>query len=663
LKTLLATLRNPMALNIALRLTLASLTAMSAATLLELQLPWWAAMAALMVGQPPRGLLLERGLAQLLGTLLGALAGALIVSVANGSALIALSGLALWIALCCGIANMMRHQRAYGAAVCGLTTVVIVSLTLGTAIDPIGFAAARALDTIVGIVAAIGVALLFGKRAVTQAITTRTKSVMATALTLIADAVGGVGTAMVARERDFLLALASLEASAEDAAAGSRSARRRLHEINTLFARLLDLIVVARAIRSQDTSALSFERSKLLDLEMAIRAVAETLAISSDALDLRAVWSVSHDLMVENPALSPVLMDMRDLLERVALGYDHLRTDTNTSRTRIVRPHPDFAGVKLAATRGALATLVAGLFWISFDWSPLRYLLLGSGIFTVLFSMIDDPAPAVRQIFLGGVAAACAAALWRLAIIPEVPNALLSLMLATPLVFCAALVQVERRTLFIGLAFNMLFAVLARLVDLSDSSVKLIVASEVMLLSGIALSYAFYRVLPMNTDRRREHLRSSVRKEIAAISIRGGTEWAERHLARLRYLVFSLAVRSQGRVQDLEDALSALSLGHVLLRLGDMDADPEVTTADREMAKAVLGVMQRPIHDTQDLLLLLEDYSRRNKELLDADAPEGKGHASRLGWLLDRAAAEVKGPSSIFVAIAAGNRTPRSRQG
>ena len=94
-----------------------------------------------------------------------------------------------------------------------------------------------------------------------------------------------------------------------------------------------------------------------------------------------------------------------------------------------------------------------------------------------------------------------------------------------------------------------------------------------------------------------------------------------------------------------------------------MDADPEVTTADREMAKAVLGVMQRPIHDTQDLLLLLEDYSRRNKELLDADAPEGKGHASRLGWLLDRAAAEVKGPSSIFVAIAAGNRTPRSRQG
>ena len=84
-----------------------------------------------MVGQPPRGLLLERGLAQLLGTLLGALAGALIVSVANGSALIALSGLALWIALCCGVANMMRHQRAYGAAVCGLTTVVIVSLTLG----------------------------------------------------------------------------------------------------------------------------------------------------------------------------------------------------------------------------------------------------------------------------------------------------------------------------------------------------------------------------------------------------------------------------------------------------------------------------------------------------------------------------------------------------
>jgi hypothetical protein len=113
-------------------------------------------MAVWMVGQPARGLLLERSLAQLLGTVLGAAAGAALVLPWLGIPAASILGLVAWIAICCGIANTMRHQRAYGAALCGLTSAVIVSLTLGTHDDPVGFAAARAMDNVIGISIRLG---------------------------------------------------------------------------------------------------------------------------------------------------------------------------------------------------------------------------------------------------------------------------------------------------------------------------------------------------------------------------------------------------------------------------------------------------------------------------------------------------------------------------
>jgi uncharacterized membrane protein YccC len=128
----------------AARLTLASLIAMATATAFALQNPWWAAMAVGMIGLQRPGLMLERSMAQLLGTLLGAAGGLALLLSTPGSPAAALFGLTILVAACCGLANFMRHQRAYGAALCGLTASVIVVLTVGTSIDPMSFAVARA---------------------------------------------------------------------------------------------------------------------------------------------------------------------------------------------------------------------------------------------------------------------------------------------------------------------------------------------------------------------------------------------------------------------------------------------------------------------------------------------------------------------------------------
>lgn len=632
----LTSLRHPPSRSVALRLTLASVIAMSVAAMIGVALPWWAAMAVWMIGQPPRGLLFERSLAQLIGTVAGASAGAVLVILGAGSAPATLLGLAVWIGACCGLANRMRHQRAYGAVVCGLTSVVIVALTLHTPAltpaDPIAFAVARVLDNMIGVAAALSVALAFGPPASRSTVAARANSVMARTLELIAEALTEPVENTVVKEREFLLALASLEATAEDAAAGSMVGRRELRDIKGLFACLLDLIVVARAIRSQETFSLLKDHADLLDLKGAIGVAASGLA-TSQKLEVAAVLQATQRLQAADRTLAPVLGEMRDLLERVARGYGRLWRERTGPDEWTYHPHPDTTGLKRAMARGTLVILIASLVWLTFDASPLRYFLLGAGIFTVLFSAVDEPAPVVRQVFLGGLAAAPAATLWRLAVVSEVPNGWLSLALAIPLIFAASLLQAQRSTMFIGLAFNMLFAVLARPVDTSPSTALTMITNETLLLAGIAMTYACFRwVLPMTTDRRRDHLKSDVQREVRAIAMRAGTALAPYHLARLRYLVLGLAVRSGGQVPEMEHALSALTLGHAVLRLGEAAAQPGLSDSSRDAISETFRLLRSPPRDSGQQL-------RHQADRLRA----GENQPLPLIWLLDVIAREFEG--------------------
>ncbi|MFY0524155.1 FUSC family protein [Archangium gephyra] len=642
-------------------MTVASTVAMAAATALSLPNPWWAAMAVWMVGQPSRGLLLERSVAQLLGSVLGAAAGVALVLPWPGIPAVPVLGLAVWIAICCGIANVMRHQRAYGAALCGLTSAVVVSLTLGTHIDPVGFAAARAMDNVIGIGSALLAAISLGPPSPGPTVASRARTVTSHALALIAEALAGPGRRSLAREREFLLSLASLEASAEDAAAGSIMSRRKLKELHALFAFLLDLVVVARAIRSREGPAHAPGHADMAILREAFDRSAGVLDAGGD-LDVQTILAVSRRLEQADPVLSPVLDEMRTLLLRASAGYGQVMAAASQPAPRWSTPHPDFAALRLAVLRGALAVSLTGLAWLSIGWDPLRYLVLGTCIFTVLFSAVDEPVPVVRQVLVGGLGASAAAFLWRVAVLPEVANGWLSLALAVPLVFGASLLQARQGTAFVGLAFNMLFAVLARPVDTIPSAPIGLAGTEAMLLCGIATSYAFYRwLLPMDTQRRRKHLRASIRREIAAISVRAATPWAGRHLARLRYLVFSLAVRSRGQVPEVEDALAALSLGHALFRLGEMGsiaALPGTGRIIRETLRLTASPMDDPLRAGEMLLR----HAAQASPTEGTGDPSAAAQASRIRWLLELAAGDLNGHPSIFASPqAGGGRTPLGR--
>lgn len=90
---------------IAARGTVAAVAALAVALLLKLECPYWAAMTALIVIQPTRGLLLEKSYYRLIGTAVGSVAGMMMLLSSRSPAMLTIL-LALWLAACVGAGNL-----------------------------------------------------------------------------------------------------------------------------------------------------------------------------------------------------------------------------------------------------------------------------------------------------------------------------------------------------------------------------------------------------------------------------------------------------------------------------------------------------------------------------------------------------------------------------
>lgn len=137
----------------ALRLAFAAWLAYALAAVLHVENAFWAAMPIWVVSQPARGLLLERGLFRVVGTLLGAAAGFTVLQLDSGP-FAALGLLGVWVALQAGLTHLLRGVHAYGATMAGMTAAVVVLPALLRPEHAADLAMARVECTLIGVVMA-----------------------------------------------------------------------------------------------------------------------------------------------------------------------------------------------------------------------------------------------------------------------------------------------------------------------------------------------------------------------------------------------------------------------------------------------------------------------------------------------------------------------------
>jgi uncharacterized membrane protein YccC len=573
-----------------LRLTLASVLAMGAAAFFAVANPWWAAMAVWMVSQPTRGMLLERTLAQLIGALAGCLAGVLIRQL--GSPPFEIAALAAWLGLCSGLAALMRHQRAYGAALGGLTGAIVVISTISTTIDIATFAGARLLDTAIGVFASLGILAIWQPKSafegVTEAATRAGSDALRLAADFLDDSMHEHDHDHRALEKRVFFDIAVVEAGAEDAAAGSPGARRAIRPMRAFLHSLLELLAAGKTLSILMMRASAEERAQLHALAEDLRQLAAGLAHGGETPDLPAVVDTCRALAGSGSALLAPLDD-------IARCIEHAHGDMKAMRSRRLGPArgtlldaPDFTGAGWAALRGIIGGLVVGAAWLVMQAEILRFLMLGTCIFTVLLAAADEPVEILKNIFVGGMMASVAAVLWHWQVAPELGGGYLGLLLATPLFLVAALWQVTRRTLFVGLALNMLFAVLAQPVGTLPHGAATTALAGAMLLCGIAFSYILYRwILPMSGHHRAAALKTRIRREMVSIARAGDARIRRRHFARLRSLVLASIMKSAADPVASDRLIALVSVGYL------MTFSKEVAYPDRSFGAALLSARRR----------------------------------------------------------------------
>ncbi|HMN03534.1 MAG TPA: FUSC family protein, partial [Geobacter anodireducens] len=140
--------------------TAAALAALAVAVHLKLENPYWAAMTALIVIQPTRGLLFEKSFYRLVGTVIGSAAGLLLL-LSTDSPLVLAMALSFWVAACVGVGNLLYGLRSYAFMMAACTCVVVAMSAYQNPPHLVGIAFGRVACIVVGIIVSTAVTALF----------------------------------------------------------------------------------------------------------------------------------------------------------------------------------------------------------------------------------------------------------------------------------------------------------------------------------------------------------------------------------------------------------------------------------------------------------------------------------------------------------------------
>ncbi len=134
-----------------LRTTAATLAALYLAMWLQLDTPRWAAWTVMSLALPTRALVAAKGLWRAGGTILGLVAGLAAMAVFSQSAIAMGLFLSVWFALNAYAASRLPGLAAYGAALCGLTTGLVVILSEAAPLTAFNIALARGSEILLGV--------------------------------------------------------------------------------------------------------------------------------------------------------------------------------------------------------------------------------------------------------------------------------------------------------------------------------------------------------------------------------------------------------------------------------------------------------------------------------------------------------------------------------
>ena len=588
----------------AVRGTLAALLALTAAAALGLECPYWAAMTALIVIQPTRGLLLEKSYFRLVGTAIGAGAGLLILLTTRSPPMISLL-LSLWLASCVGIGNLLYGLRSYGAMVAGCTCAVVAMAGYNNPPHLHDLVFGRVAGIIIGIIVSTTINLYFTQRRSKREVLDRLSQTVATSLEWTAYLLrGNDRMELNSLRKTILTELADIENSLDAYWAGSLDLKKRKRHVNSLIVSLLSHLEAGTLTEKQFMQQHHFISSWRSSL--------------ADKLELKANEFQNSSLSGNDPAgLQGIIIQLSSRVPLLATSLDGIMTSYqgavmrwDASTPAIERPaatpnirHRDWQEAGRAALRAASAMAGVGLVWHFTGWEGSPLTIMAASIMVSIFSTHDRPTVMLGHIFCGALLGVVAAFITRLFVLPGESTTLLQGLACIPVLLAGSIALHHRETAR-GAMDAMLFFLFVMQPGLpAVPPPAAYILGGLACLSGIGVAILSFRfLLPVDPERRSNALLAAIARDLLNIAAANSGHGAKKSRFRLQHRVLRLlttANKINNEASSVVDGgLAALMIGSCLQRLKDSDRDGNIASSLQnhlpEAARILSDAAQRP---------------------------------------------------------------------
>ncbi|NDW00185.1 FUSC family protein [Salipiger sp. PrR002] len=515
-----------MDLGLALRLGVAAWTAFAVATALGIEHAFWAAMPVWVVAQPWRGVIFERALWRLLGTVIGGAAGLALLLLSPGPWVTAL-GMALLLSLGAALMHLRQSVSSYLPLMSAITVAVVVIPSLTDTTGSVHLAFDRLTCTLIGGVAVAVIVGLFTPRADMAGFRSEGAALVRgfeeTAALLLAHET--TSTQRNASVSELIHVGAALETKARMIAAGSRDGYRRMAALDGILAAGLALIEAATALAKDPVN-------RQLALQDAPGPGPSTGPLARFIEARRALAEAGASLQTVAPSARP--------FSRIAPPGNAAMA----ARAALLAAIASFAGSVLLILSGSFAAELTAF---------------SMAIFALVLGSAPLPHVVAPKLAVGVLLGCAAGAAYRLGVQPYVGGWLSLIITILPFIAVGALARATSRSAPYALDANMCF-MLASQAGAAAAPSSEVLASAFCMAAGTLAMVAVYMVVPRPGQHLAARCRSLLERDLRGLSEhssqRAHKRWKELWGRRLLTLAIELDKAGERLPPDLLDLAS-----------------------------------------------------------------------------------------------------------
>lgn len=565
-----------------------------------LEQPSWALMTAFIVAQPLSGMVVQKGLARLAGTLVGTVMSVVFIGLFAQTPWLFLITLALWLALCTAASTQLRSAWAYSFVLAGYTAAIIALPAINHPLQVFDQAVARCTEICLGIFCATASSALIWPMRVEQQLAGQARQAWQNGLQAASAMLGGEDEARKGL-LDSLGRIVAIDTQREHAWFEGPRGRQRAKAIRGLSQKLMVLLRISRSVRRQWRQLDEREAGRLAPWLEEVRAQLVKPDQPSLLVLRQRIWDAAHDGQISS-AEHFCLARMALLLD-YAMAATQALDDVEAGRApkdvaQGLAAHRDWSLALLFGSRSALAFLVMSSFWLATAWPSAPGGLVLTCVVCSLFASRENGAQ-IGLSFLRGIFLAIPAAfLVGQIILPQWSSfAMLCLGMGGPLFF-GALGMAHPRTGATATSYCLHFIVLVSPLNAMTFGVATMLNSALSMLVGVGAAVLAFRLLvfrhPAWLGRR---LRAATQSDLVRLTrreLRGADSWFGGRMAdRLMQLARHASELPATERKRWDDGLHGLDIGDELvhLRMCLAVAQVPLAGAEREYLQHVEAVL------------------------------------------------------------------------